>query len=77
MDPTDIPIEEIPALKPPFGVTSNFEHPYSSAFVTLTTTAIAVPLMLMFVILRIYVRVWIKKSWAREDSKPSSVIIHS
>ena len=69
MDVTSIPFQQIPALQPPEGVTPDFDHPYSSARVILFTIAIALPLMLIVVLLRIYVRAWVKKTWAYEDSK--------
>ena len=71
MDFANIPIQDIPALKPPPGVIPNFDHPYSSACLMLVIIAIALPLMLIFVTLRIYVRLWVKKTWAHEDSKSS------
>ena len=69
MDFQNIPIEAIPAMKPPDGVLPDFDHPYSTAYLTLIIIALALPLMLIFVTLRIYVRLWVKKIWAHEDSK--------
>ena len=72
----NIPIQDIPAMKPPGppgAVIPNFNHPYSSAYLTLTIIALALPLMLIFVTLRVYVRLWVKKTWAYEDSKSPSL----
>lgn len=69
MDMTSIPFQQVPALQPPEEVIPDFDHPYSSARVILVTIAIALPLMLVVVLLRIYVRAWVKKTWAYEDSK--------
>lgn len=56
-----------PALKPPPGVTSHPEHPASLAHYSHLTTAICVPFITIFFLLRTYVRVFIKRIWIFED----------
>ncbi|KAF2810903.1 putative integral membrane protein [Mytilinidion resinicola] len=57
----------IPALRPPPGVTSNPEHPASLAHYSHLTTAICVPIITIFFLLRTYVRIFVKRVWIFED----------
>jgi hypothetical protein len=56
-----------PALPPPPGVTSNFDSPESLSQQLRIGTGIVVPITTIFVFLRIYVRIWIRKAWVLED----------
>lgn len=56
-----------PALRPPPGVTSNFDHPESLAHQNIIAICIAIPLATIFFSLRTYTRIWIKKTWIFED----------
>ncbi|KAI0973737.1 hypothetical protein F4678DRAFT_459226 [Xylaria arbuscula] len=56
-----------PALPPPPGVTSNFEHPVTLKQKNNIAIGIAVPLTTIFFLLRVYTRIWIKRTWIVED----------
>ena len=56
-----------PALKPPAGTTSNFDHPQSLAVYGDITIGICAPLVTIFFALRSYVRIRYKKVWNTED----------
>jgi hypothetical protein len=58
-----------PAIPPPSGVLSNPDHPASLAHYSHLTTGICVPVITLFFVLRTYVRVFIKRTWAFEDGK--------
>jgi hypothetical protein len=56
-----------PLLPPPPGQTSNFENPESLTQQFSIGTGIVVPLVTIFVGLRVYSRFWIRKVWILED----------
>ncbi|KAJ8121149.1 hypothetical protein ONZ43_g2326 [Nemania bipapillata] len=56
-----------PALPPPPGQTSNFDHPASLRQQFDIGAGISIPLTTIFVFLRTYSRLWIKKTWILED----------
>jgi hypothetical protein len=56
-----------PALPPPPGQTSNFENPDSLAPRNNVAISIAIPLITILFILRVYSRVGIQKTWTIED----------
>ncbi|KAI3328575.1 hypothetical protein F4824DRAFT_408304 [Ustulina deusta] len=56
-----------PALPPPPGETSNFDHPESLRQQFDIGAGISIGLTTIFVFLRTYSRLWIKKTWVLED----------
>ncbi|KAI3397662.1 hypothetical protein diail_10533 [Diaporthe ilicicola] len=56
-----------PALPPPSGTTSNFDHPASKEAAMDVAIGVAIPLTTIFFALRAYVRIWIKHQWTVED----------
>ena len=56
-----------PALPPPPGVTPNFVDPESQANLFVSVTAVCIALMLPIVIMRLYSRVCITRSFAIDD----------
>ncbi|RWA08420.1 hypothetical protein EKO27_g6692 [Xylaria grammica] len=56
-----------PALPPPPGVTSNFEHPVSLKEQNNIAIGVAIPFLTIFFTLRVYTRIWIRRSWILED----------
>jgi len=57
MDLSKVPkevLDRIPLQPPPPGVVSNFEHPVSRAAEVQITTYVFLPLMVIFVLLRLY-----------------------
>lgn len=65
--PPGLPLERLPALSPPPGVTPNFVNPenYQSLIIALQTICLA--LATGFTALRIYTKLFIIKSFASED----------
>ncbi|KAK2594784.1 hypothetical protein QQS21_007531 [Conoideocrella luteorostrata] len=57
----------VPSLPPPPGVTSNPNDPASLIGLANITVAISVPFLTVFFLLRVYARVFIKRSWIFED----------
>ena len=55
----------VPALKPPPGVTSNFENPLSQGPVLVVVGSILNALMIVFVLARAYTKIYIirKATW--------------
>lgn len=56
-----------PAMPPPPGTTSDFDHPASLKGVMNIAMGVSIPLTTIFFLLRTYVRIWIKRQWAGED----------
>ncbi|KAI1409794.1 hypothetical protein F5Y13DRAFT_203186 [Hypoxylon sp. FL1857] len=56
-----------PALPPPPGETSDFSNPPSLVRANDIAIGVAVPLATMFFFLRVYVRIWVKRTWIFED----------
>lgn len=61
----------IPAMPPPPGVTSNFVNPKSRANVFIASSAVCLSLMLPIVIMRLFSRIWINRSFAVDDGQLS------
>jgi len=61
-----------PAGVPPPGVIPNFAHPKSQGYILIIVTAICYSLMLPIVILRVYCRNWINRSFGLDDGKLAS-----
>ncbi|KAL6719194.1 hypothetical protein ACLMJK_003431 [Lecanora helva] len=66
--PPGVPIQNLPAAKPPQGVRPNFVDPPSYQHALIILEGIFVPLMLLFVFMRIFVRTRISKTWGWDDS---------
>ncbi|KAI1121345.1 hypothetical protein F5Y10DRAFT_282568 [Nemania abortiva] len=62
MDPS-----RIPAAAPPSGVVPNFVNPESLAPICLIVIAITLPLMVIFLALRVYVRFWVSRKAGADD----------
>lgn len=56
-----------PALTPPPGTTSKFEHPETLKRPMNIAMGVAIPLITIFFFTRAYVRIWIKRQWISED----------
>ena len=67
-----VPIQDIPALAPPQGVRPNFVNPPSREHELIILEGIFVPLMLLFVSMRLFVRARITKKWGWDDCKINS-----
>ncbi|KAI3317137.1 hypothetical protein HD806DRAFT_515890 [Xylariaceae sp. AK1471] len=57
-----------PVLPPPPGVTSNFDHPETLRQINNIAIGISIPVSTVFYSLRLYTRIWIRRSWIFEDS---------
>ncbi|KAK8042967.1 hypothetical protein PG994_013450 [Apiospora phragmitis] len=57
----------IPALPPPPGATSNFDHPETLVHQNYIAMGIALPFVVVPFALRCYVRLWRKRVWIFED----------
>ena len=62
-------LSQMPALEPPPGVKPNFTNPESRAPDVLLTTGIITALMLIFVLLRLYTKAVVLKSFGWEDGE--------
>lgn len=60
-----------PSRPPPTGVIPNFVHPASNAHISVIVTSIMLPLVLVFVSLRVYSNLWINRRFAGSDCKYS------
>ncbi|KAK7955876.1 uncharacterized protein PG986_005098 [Apiospora aurea] len=58
----------IPAMPPPPGATSNFDHPDTLVLANYIAMGIALPFITIPFLLRCYVRPWRKRTWIFEDS---------
>lgn len=56
-----------PALNPPPGVTSNFINPETRANEFVITVSIALAVVLVFVSLRLYAKIWVTHSAGWDD----------
>ena len=59
----------IPALTPPPGVMPNFAAPNHSARIYTILCSILLGIVYVFVIIRLYVKIWIKRSPGFDDRK--------
>ncbi len=66
---SSISLEDIPGSPPPPGQLSNFLNPDSHAGLTIIICSIAMGLMVIFGILRVYSRIWIARSFTKDDCK--------
>ncbi|KAK8062700.1 hypothetical protein PG997_014797 [Apiospora hydei] len=67
--PTYMNLSLIPALEPPpgSGIVPNFADPVSIAPICLVMIAITLPLMVIFLALRVYVRQWVARAVGADD----------
>lgn len=73
MDPA-LNYSDIPSAPPPPGVIPNFVNPETNAAMTTIVISILLPLMLAFVLLRVYACFRISHKWAKSDCKYYLVI---
>ena len=66
MDPSQI-TPSTPAIPPPPGVTSNFVNPHTRAPVAIIFISIAISLMWLVVMTRLYSKAWILRSFGWDD----------
>lgn len=59
--------DNFPAGSPPSGITSNFINPPTRVPAIITVEGVFVPLMLIFLSVRFYVRITVTKSWGLDD----------
>lgn len=68
--PTATAVEtRIPAMPPPSGMASNFDHPQTLAHKNYIAISIALPFVIVPFVFRCYVRLWRKRVWIFEDCK--------
>ncbi len=60
---------QIPALQPPPGVIPNFNDPYTRGPVLIALSAVAIAIMYLFVIIRLYCKVWVHRKVSWDDRK--------
>lgn len=65
----------LPAGKPPPGVTPNFDHPQSRAVEQYVGVGICLGFALIFVLLRLYVKLAIRRWWGWDDCKSFYAVI--
>jgi hypothetical protein len=63
----------IPAVAPPDGVQSNFDHPASLDRLAQITVYVALPITFVVSLLRLYVRAKVQRSWGADDCKFSEI----
>lgn len=68
-----IDLARTPLIPPPPGVTPNFVNPESRADSFVIGTAICTSFLLPIVLMRLYLRLWINRSFAVDDGQLSSV----
>ena len=67
--PEGADLSKIPALDPPPGITSNFLDPVNRANITVIPCAGIVAVMILFVFLRMYTKIYITHSTGWDDCK--------
>lgn len=66
-------LQNIPVINPPPGTTSNFVNPKTVAPGLIAINAVFVPLMLISVAIRVYVKGSILRAIGWDDCKPAAV----
>lgn len=66
-----VDISKIPALAPPPGVIPNFVNPVSRAYQPRIAVGICFPIMAVFVLLRVYCKLFVTQNWGFDDCKVS------
>jgi hypothetical protein len=62
-------LAKIPVLPPPLGVMPNFVNPENRASILIIISTIFLALLLPFVVLRLYTRIWITRTFGLDDGK--------
>lgn len=62
-------LANIPLLPPPLGVMPNFVNPENRASILIIISTIFLALLLPFVVLRLYTRIWITRTFDLDDGK--------
>lgn len=73
--PSNADLTKIPALNPPPGVTPDFANPATRANLTLISCAGIVAVMILFVMLRMYTKIYVIQTTGWDDCeqvRPSS-----
>ena len=71
MDPSSLP-----ALPPPPGVSSNFDHPRTEVSSIIIVNCVSIVIMVVFVNIQLYTKVRITRSFPRhDDSKFSTYFV--
>lgn len=70
--PEGADLSKIPALSPPPGIVSNFVNPVNRANITIIPCAGIVAVMILFVFLRMYTKMYITHSIGWDDCKSAS-----
>ncbi|CAF9925595.1 MAG: hypothetical protein ALECFALPRED_003175 [Alectoria fallacina] len=65
--PHGVPLDQLPGLTPPPGVTPNFVNPDNEQATIIATLAVCLPVATLFTALRMYSKIFIIKSIALED----------
>ncbi|CAD6574099.1 MAG: hypothetical protein ASARMPREDX12_006380 [Alectoria sarmentosa] len=65
--PPGVPLDQLPGLNPPPGVTPNFVNPDNEQAKIVATLAVCLPVATLFTALRMYSKIFIIKSIALED----------
>lgn len=66
-----------PAGEPPLGITPNFVDPPSQAPAIIALEAVFLPLMLLAVLVRIFVRARVTRGWGWDDCEKSCLIVQT
>jgi hypothetical protein len=67
--PSNVDLTKIPALDPPPGVTPDFVDPATRANLTLVSCAGIVAVMILFVMLRMYTKIYVIQTTGWDDCK--------
>lgn len=67
-------LTQIPTSAPPHGVSSNFRNPVSQAKAIKGITTILMVLMSLSFVMRMYSRLWIKRTFKMDDCKSFPII---
>lgn len=73
--PQGTDLSHIPALQPPQGVVPNFAHPKSRAHATIVGNGVATAIMMMFVISRMYTKLFVSKLFGWEDCTQTLLLV--
>lgn len=69
MDYSNIPLQDIPGAPAPPGQTSNVVDPESRGRLTIVVCSTFMSLVIAFVTLRVYSRLWLARSFTKDDCK--------
>lgn len=66
---TSVDVSQIPALEPPPGLIPNFHDPYTKGPMLLALNAVAIAIMVLFVIFRFYCKIGLQHKLSWDDCK--------